>query len=130
MRVLTPRERTKDAYLRRTYHCTLETYNAVMKYQKNKCAICKRHVSNFKNSFAVDHDHITGLVRGLLCWECNRVLGKWRDNFERVVAAAEYVSNPPMTVVLGQPLYTAPGRIGTKKRAKDLAKLKAKKVSG
>ena len=54
---------------------------------------------------------------------CNRALGKFRDNDLLVVNAAEYVTNPPATCAFGGACVTAPGRVGTKKRAKLLAKL-------
>ncbi len=38
----------------------------------DKCAICKRPRSAFKNRLSVDHNHRTGRVRGLLCYYCNR----------------------------------------------------------
>lgn len=126
-RVLTKKERAKDLYLRRNYHTTLLEYERVLKYQKGRCAICKRLPTDFKTvrAFAVDHCHKTGLVRGLLCMECNRALGKFKDDVDKVVSAAQYVTNPPMSCTLGAPRYTAPHRLGTKVRAKKLAAMKA-----
>lgn len=42
--------------------------------QEQSCAICKKHESNFKKRLAVDHNHKTGKVRGLLCYRCNKFL--------------------------------------------------------
>lgn len=75
----------------------------------------------------MDHNHITGEVRGLLCMLCNRALGKWRDNDSNVVSAAGYVQSYPATLALGRLHLTAPGRIGTKKRAKLLKKMAPQK---
>jgi hypothetical protein len=54
---------------------------------------------------------------------CNRALGKWRDNDLHVISAASYVQGYPATEALGRAHVTAPGRIGTKKRAKLLKKI-------
>jgi Recombination endonuclease VII len=43
-------------------------------FQKGCCAICKRHESTFAKRLAVDHNHKTGRVRGLLCFRCNKFL--------------------------------------------------------
>ncbi len=40
--------------------------------QAQSCAICKRHENTFVNRLAVDHNHKTGRVRGLLCYRCNK----------------------------------------------------------
>jgi hypothetical protein len=40
--------------------------------QQQSCAICKKHESNFMKRLAVDHNHKTGKVRGLLCYRCNK----------------------------------------------------------
>lgn len=45
--------------------------------QAHRCAICERLEVSFKSRLAVDHNHKTGLVRGLLCYRCNRfVVGR------------------------------------------------------
>ena len=120
---MSPKERAKDNRLKKEFGLTLVKYRLIFAFQKGCCAICKKPRSHFKNDLAVDHDHKTGLVRGLLCMHCNRALGKWHDNDDDVVAAATYVSQPPATLALGDKHVTAPGRCGTKVRAKLLAKV-------
>lgn len=120
---LTKKNRAVDLRLRRNYGLTLAEYTLVLKYQKGGCAICKRPASDFRNRFAVDHCHLSGLLRGLCCWGCNRAIGVFRDDVKRLKAAVEYLTNPPVTIVFGTARYTAPGRVGTKKRAKLLKAL-------
>lgn len=123
---LTAKDRAADLRLRRTFGITLSEYNAVLKHQGNRCAICRNPPKGVR--LAVDHDHLTGAVRGLLCMLCNRALGKWRDNDFNVIAAAGYVQSYPATVALGRAHITAPGRVGTKKRAKLLQKMAQQEV--
>jgi len=67
----------KDDYLKKKYGITLQQYNEMLKGQNYSCAICNQHESNFKKKLAVDHDHKTNEVRGLLCFYCNkRVVGQ------------------------------------------------------
>ena len=60
--------------------------------QDGVCAICKT-VGRGKNStrLHIDHDHNTGKVRALLCFQCNVGLGKFKDNSELLLAAAHYI---------------------------------------
>ena len=55
------------------YGISLEEYNDILTSQRGGCAICG--ASPGKRSLAVDHSHDTGAVRGLLCFQCNQVLG-------------------------------------------------------
>lgn len=72
--------KAREYHLRRTYGISLEQYNSLLKKQKYRCAVCKRHESEFKTKLAVDHDHKTGEIFGLLCTHCNRyVIGRIRD---------------------------------------------------
>lgn len=127
---LTPKEKAKDQYLSRTYHITLAEYKAILKFQGGRCAICRKLPTDFKagHDFATDHCHTTGLVRGLLCWGCNKSIAVFKDDETKLVAAAEYLAEPPVTALLG-PRYTAPGKTGTKKRAKLLTKMKGDNAS-
>ena len=86
---------TKSRALLRTYGIDLDEYNRLLEAQGGRCAICrtpdpgpKRSNAELKPSFAVDHDHQTDQVRGLLCEKCNRGLGQFNDNPEHLEAAA------------------------------------------
>lgn len=59
--------------------------------QSGLCAICEQHFSNFKRRLAVDHNHHTGKLRGLLCASCNSGLGKLQDDRRFLEAAIIYL---------------------------------------
>lgn len=77
------------------YGITLGDQEKMMRDQGNKCAICGKEIYLFgskkSNTAHVDHDHITGKVRGLLCQECNTGLGKFRDNPLFLANAIKYL---------------------------------------
>lgn len=122
---MTKRDRATDLRMRRNYGLTLAEYTKVLKFQNNACAICKRGVAEFKNRLAIEHRHSDGLLRGLCCWTCNKTLAVSLDDAERLRNAASYLDRPPITTVFGLERWTAPGRVGTKKRAKLLKALAA-----
>ena len=115
---VTAKDRAADRRLRREFWITLDEYEKVLEYQGYCCAICKKPVQPGKPRLAVDHRHACGLLRGLLCWRCNRSLAVFEDNVAKLEAAIIYLLNPPFTIVFGSERYAAPGRIGTRKRAK------------
>lgn len=83
-----------------TYGITTEEYEAILKAQGGKCAICQRATGASKK-LSVDHDHKTGEVRGLLCTPCNRdVLGHLRDSVVALLRAVRYLLHPPARKVL------------------------------
>lgn len=88
-------------YVEKTYGITAEEYDKLYKAQGGKCAICRRATGKARR-LAVDHDHKTGKVRGLLCKPCNRYgLGMFaRDNPEILERAAAYLRNPPADDIL------------------------------
>jgi len=47
----------------------------------------------------IDHDHETGLIRGLLCGRCNTGLGLLGDNIKALINAVEFVENTPMNAI-------------------------------
>ena len=91
---------TRRAYnLKVNYNITIEEYDAILASQNGKCAVCKRPPRGKK--LAVDHDHITKEVRGLLCAGCNlRVIGKHRSS-DIFRSAANYIDNPPAKSIVG-----------------------------
>jgi len=101
------KEAARAARLRTIFNITPDEYDLILEYQGGVCAICKRPPKPGKR-LAVDHDHQTGYVRGLLCYPCNkRVLGA--RTAAVLIATAAYVSNPPAREALGRDVV-APGR--------------------
>ena len=78
---------------KRTYQVTPEQYEAMNRKQEGLCAIC-REPNNSGWSLAVDHNHTTGKVRGLLCTRCNRGIGYFKDDPSRLARAIEYLNDP------------------------------------
>lgn len=63
---------SKNSRLKKKYGITLAQYEAMLESQGGVCALCGKHPT--KNSLCVDHSHVTGRVRGLLCYFCNKTL--------------------------------------------------------
>lgn len=82
----------KDSSLKRLYNISIDDYNQMFSDQDGCCAICKRHQSEFKKALAVDHDHKTDKVRGLLCSGCNLALGNTEDSIEILSSAIQYLT--------------------------------------
>lgn len=84
----------KDYSLRKQYGISLLEYNLLLKRQNGVCAICLRpERSDRYKHFSVDHDHVTGKVRGLLCSGCNRAIGIMGDDAVRLRRASEYLES-------------------------------------
>lgn len=85
----------RNAYLVRAFRITLADYEALLAAQDGVCAGCLQPetivVRGRVAPLAVDHDHVTGKVRGLLCYNCNRGLGQLRDSPETLRRLAAYV---------------------------------------
>ncbi len=82
------RAKHRDRYLKthrqqrlKRYGLTLQTFNEMLEGQRHRCKICLTFVpGGFHNQWAVDHCHRTGKVRGLLCNNCNKGLGHFKDS--------------------------------------------------
>jgi hypothetical protein len=79
-----------DAQLAR-YQMQPGEYDALLRAQGGRCAICGADEAGGKGRFHVDHDHATGVIRGLLCHACNLGIGMLRDNPDLMRAAIRYV---------------------------------------
>jgi hypothetical protein len=72
------------------YGITAEEYSNMLEEQGGLCRICKDPLVPGKEEH-IDHDHVTGKVRGILCTHCNTALGKFRDDPEVILMAAQYI---------------------------------------
>jgi len=77
--------------LKRRFGITLDDFNEMYKNQGGKCLICDATESMSGHRLAVDHCHITGKIRGLLCKSCNVALGGFKDNIESLKKAIKYL---------------------------------------
>jgi len=87
------KDRIKSQQFKRRYGIDLSEYQSLLKKQNDLCAICKVNIgkSRYKRDLAVDHDHRLGTVRGLLCTNCNTMLGYLQDDPKRCIKAASYL---------------------------------------
>lgn len=83
----------RDKYLKKKYGISLKKYNSMLKAQKYRCAICGKHQRDENQALAVDHDHRSGMVRGILCCYCNsRILKYLGDDTVRAAGLVKYLS--------------------------------------
>ena len=84
--------RQRQYQLKNNYNITEEDYNKLLIKQNYSCAICGTKTPTGKwKVFAVDHNHTTGKVRGLLCNECNRGIGLLKDSLTIISSAYSYL---------------------------------------
>jgi Recombination endonuclease VII len=82
----------REKYRDREYGLVPGQYDEMLALQGGKCLVCRRPPSK-KKSLAVDHDHDTGRVRGLLCGQCNQTLGLVRESPRVLRALAKYIED-------------------------------------
>ena len=72
------------------YGISIEKWQEMANEQAGACAICGITPSDVRD-LCVDHCHVTGAVRGLLCHSCNNGLGRFKDDADRLLAATAYL---------------------------------------
>lgn len=82
--------RCRAGKLKREFGMTLGDYDDMVTTQGGRCAICKEPCPT-GNRLAVDHDHDSGVVRGLLCMKCNTGLGHFDDSPRKLTEALAYL---------------------------------------
>jgi len=90
------REQRRLTHVKRKYNLEASDYLSMINYQENKCAIChleETYTTKYGDirPLSVDHSHITGKVRELLCTRCNSMLGYVNDNPEILQSAIKYL---------------------------------------
>lgn len=76
--------------LKKKFGITVNEYDTMLKRQGGVCAICRKKCKSSR-VLAVDHNHATGAIRGLLCGNCNRGLGCYQDDKDLMRAAIAYL---------------------------------------
>jgi len=86
------KEERKKYHITHQYGLSLQEYNEILLKQNYKCAICGKplDLENRKHT-NIDHDHMTGVIRGILCNYCNSVLGYAFDNPDILQNAQDYI---------------------------------------
>ena len=89
------REDFRQQERERKFGLDLAQYSAMVAAQDNKCAICACAETATRKgrvkALAVDHDHVTGKIRGLLCVACNTGIGKFKDDRNLLLSAVKYI---------------------------------------
>lgn len=88
-----------DVHRGRRYGCGPLTYRALVEESGGRCAICQRTPND---RLVVDHDHLTGAIRQLLCRSCNAAIGALDDDPDLLERAARYLRehrSTPRTVL-------------------------------
>lgn len=122
-----PDAKARASRILQLFNLTIPEWDAISVYQSDSCAICGRKSLPGKH-LSTDHCHKTGLIRGLLCNICNRLLGKierqWPDIRRLIMRALNYVEDPPACKALNKRVFTFAGRVGTKRHRAAIKKSK------
>ena len=81
----------RKSTIRRRYSVEIEKVEALLREQQEKCAICGVPQNKLDRRLAIDHNHKTGKIRGLLCSNCNNGLGRFKDNKDFLKQAINYL---------------------------------------
>lgn len=126
----TSQERARARRLKIFFNLSVEEWDRIDTFQRGCCAACGRPQKSGKR-LATDHNHLTGLVRGLLCSSCNRILGKieraWSKDIDVIMVLGhllDFLKNPTAVQALGKEIFTFAGRFGTKRHKKYLQEQK------
>lgn len=88
-------------WLKKKYGLTEDRYYEILQEQGYRCAICGSvEKDSTQGKFCVDHCHDTGVVRGLLCFACNVILGNARDSTEILENCVAYLKKFPKDVII------------------------------
>lgn len=86
------KEKSKIYLLKRKFNIRIEDYLNLLELQGGVCMLCAKLNTNGK-MLAVDHNHKTGKIRGLLCSKCNVGLGQFNDDINVLTRAIQYLSS-------------------------------------
>jgi hypothetical protein len=84
-------EKTREHHLKTKFGMCLANYNMLLLRQGGVCAICSQKCISGRG-LAVDHDHDSGVIRGLLCTRCNTALGLMQEDTDNLMNSVKYLS--------------------------------------
>lgn len=90
------------AYLKRKYGLEPLHIEQLLASCDHRCPACTQPFNQDSRPYCVDHDHKTGMVRGLLCRQCNDAIGFRHDKLSWFKRVWEYLFNPPAVKVIGR----------------------------
>ena len=93
------KEQALKSRLKRLYNMTLEEYNTLLISQNYSCKICGKSSEEENKALSVDHCHINGKVRGLLCDRCNKFIGAMNDDAALINRCVKYLIEEPTIYV-------------------------------
>ena len=116
------KKQRKQSLSVRRYGITLADQESMKKAQDGRCYICRR----ISKRLGVDHDHDTGLVRGMLCWKCNQGLTFFTDSARSLDRAVKYMDRAweaweSLSIAEQELWWTYRGRVTGKGRAKRIS---------
>ena len=85
------KQRIRNQNLLENYGITNQDYEKMLEDQHFCCLGCGLHQNEISKKLNVDHDHKTGIIRGLLCGNCNRALGLVKDSIKTLVKLQKYL---------------------------------------
>lgn len=95
--------------LKKKYGLTVEQWAELLEACSHRCVVCEKPFSSTRLPCA-DHDHVTGLLRGVICGPCNLAIGYAHDDVGWFTRVSSYLTSPPATLIIGE--HFVPGSIG------------------
>lgn len=93
------KEKVRQQYLKRTFGISKETFLELLNQQNGKCLICGIGLLEKGTLTHIDHCHTTNKIRGILCTNCNRGLGHFKDNILILRMAIQYLEQHSASVI-------------------------------
>lgn len=85
------RDVMREHRLKKLYGVSPAVYNAMKEELGSRCMICGHPEGDSTRALHIDHSHVTGKTRGLLCLRCNQVLGRVKDNWWLLDRLSDYL---------------------------------------
>lgn len=124
--------RARDKRLQAQFNITADEWDLVLAFQGGVCALCEEKFTKVgpnkgkPKPLNTDHDHKSGLTRGILCSGCNRKIPTWMT-IEWLEKTLAFLKNPTVTQALGEERYGRKGRVTNKRRRRAPVKKRTSK---